>query len=98
MTRLLLVLHLLYLLPVAEHCRGVLRVDVAKNVRVAVDELVGNRVRHVVEGEAPLLLGHNALEHYLEKNVAKLLNVVGLVLRAVHRRKELVRLFEKAGL
>ena len=62
------------------------------------DELVGNRVRDIVEGEAPLLLGHDALEHYLEKNVAKLLDVVGLVLRAVHRRKEFVRLLEKAGL
>ena len=67
-------------------------------MRVTMDEFVGNRVRHVVEGEAPLLLGHDALEHDLEENVAKFLDVVGLVLRAVHRRKQLVRLFEKAGL
>ena len=96
--RLLLVLHLLDLLPVPEHRRGILRVDVAEDMRMAVDELVGNRVRNVIKGEAPLLLGHDALEHDLEENVAKFLDVVGLVLRAVHRRKQLVRLFEKARL
>ena len=67
-------------------------------MRVAVNELVGNRICHVVKGEATLLLGHDALEHDLKKNVAKLLDVVGLVLRAIHRRKELMRLLEKAGL
>ena len=42
--------------------------------------------------------GNLVCVHDLEENVAKFLDVVGLVLRAVHRRKQLVRLFEKARL
>ena len=98
MARLLLVLELLELLPVAQDGRGIVGLDVAEDVGMAVDELVGDAVRDVVEGEAALLLGHHALEHDLEEDVAELLDVVDLVVGTVHRGEELVRLLEDAGL
>ena len=98
MPRLLAVLLLLDLLPVAQHRRGVLRVDVAEDVRVAVDELVGDGVGDFVEGEAAFLLGHHALEHHLQEHVAKLLDVVRALVGAVHRREQLVCFLQKARL
>ena len=62
------------------------------------DELVGDVIRDIVEGEAPLLLGHHGLKHHLQEDVAEFLDVVGLVLGPVHRGEELVRLLEDARL
>ena len=95
---LLAVLGLLDALPVAQHGGWIVRHRVAEYMRVAVDELVRDGVGDVVEGELPLLLGHHGLEHHLQEHVAQFLDVVVDVLRAVHRRQQLVRLLEDAGL
>ena len=41
-------------------------------MRMAVDELVGDGIGYIVKRETPFLLCHDALEHYLQKHVAKL--------------------------
>src|SRR5574344_931410 len=98
MALLLLVLLLFDLLPVLEDSGGILGNDVAEDMRMTADELVGDGVRHVVEGELVRLLGHDGLENDLEEDVAELLDVVLLVGGMAHRVEELVGLLEDAGL
>ena len=71
---------------------------ISEHVRMAVDELVRNRVGDVVKREAPLLLGHDALEHHLQENVAKFLDMVCDIVGTIHRREQLIRLLQYAGL
>ena len=61
------------LLPVPEDLVGVLRVHVAEDVRVAMNELLDDAGDDVVDGERALLAAELGLEHDLEEQVAELL-------------------------
>src|SRR3546814_4879254 len=45
---------------------------IAEHVRMAAHQLVGDRRRHLGEGEVAGLLGHAGVEHHLQQQVAQL--------------------------
>ena len=76
----------LELLPVAQHLVGVLRRQVAEDVRVPVDELVDDALDDVVDGEAALASRELRLEDHLEQQIPQLLAQGGAVCRSRWRR------------
>ncbi len=68
---------MLDLLPVTQHCAGVLGHDVAKDVRMAANQL-GVQVRgNILDGEITRLRGHLGIEEHLQKQIAQLVLQIG---------------------
>src|SRR5262249_41042646 len=81
------------LLPVAEHLVGILRFEIAEDVRVAVYELLDDPAHHVVDREAPLAPAELRLEDDLKQQIAELL-AERFPIAGVDRVDHLARLFE----
>src|SRR5437667_375749 len=82
--------------PVAHHLARVAHLDVAEDVGVAADELVGDRARHLGDREAARLGRELGLEDDLEEEIAELVAQVGSV-PGIDRLEHLVDLLEKIG-
>ena len=84
----------LELLPVHEHLVGAAHLDLAEHVRVAVDQLLDQPLRDVVDVPPPVVGGDLRVERDLEQQVAQLVaDRVGVV--GVDRLEQLVGLLEQ---
>ena len=84
----------LELLPVHEHLVGAGHLDLAEDMRVAVDELLDEALRDVVDVPTAVVGGHLRVEHDLEQHVAELV-AHRVVVAGVDRLEQLVRLLEQ---
>ena len=57
--------------PLREHCVGGGRAGLAKHMRMAADELLGESVRHLVEIKGSGLAGDLGVQHGLQQDVAE---------------------------
>src|SRR6266496_940683 len=88
-----LLLLLLQRRPLLQHAFRVLHLRGAEHVGMARDELAGDRLGDVLEGELPRLLRELRLEDDLEEQVAQLLAVLAGI-AGVDGLEDLVRLLE----
>ena len=84
-------------LPVAFDLVGSIGLDVAEDVRMAVDELGGKTIENVVDGKRRLLLGHFRIEQNLQEEVAEFARKFGPV-AIVDRLENFVGFFKRIRL
>ena len=82
------------LLPVDEHLVGARDVHLAEDVRMTVDQLLGEPFGDVVHVPAALICSHLRMEHDLQQQVAQLVTD-RVVVVGIDRLQQFVRLFEQ---
>ena len=84
-------------LPVAHDLARSVGLHVAKDVRMAVDQLVGEPVENVVDGEMLLFVGHFGVKEHLQEQVAEFAGQL-VPVAGIDGLEHLVGLFEGVGL
>ena len=86
----------LELIPVAQDLLGRADLDRAENMRMAVDQLFADTVRHVADVEHAFFLFHLGVEHDLQQHVAELFfQMLGVLL--VDRLADLIGLLNEVA-
>jgi hypothetical protein len=65
--------------PAPEYLRGVGAVSLAEDMRMPVDQLLGNAPSDCVQVESPLFCADLRVENHLEKNIAEFLAKVSVI-------------------
>jgi len=94
--RALLLLFCLQGLPVTHNLAWSISLYISENMRVPINQLVRQPVKHIVDGEVLLLGGHFCIEQHLEEQVTKFPSQFVPVAR-FDGLEDLVRFFERVG-
>ena len=88
----LLLLYLFDSLPIAQHIVAVLNMGIAKDMRMAADELIHYLVNNILQIKATCLLSHTRMENNLHQHVAQLLAHTRSIV-VVHSLQVFINLF-----